>query len=283
MQIGLVDTSFLQNPDSTVPGNESEWITWDRKSPYSQAFTCFTNEQILCDERFSIPKDRRIALLYESKDTMNWLYSACKSAINDYTLFFTHEKSFLDSYPNARWIPGNGIWIGNSYGQGNIGLSEKDRLISFVTSTKLTTPLQRLRVGLAKELENAQHIEIDVYLRSEYNFDYLPVSELLSRYYFSLVIENTRSPFYFTEKLLNCFAVGTIPIYLGAHEIGRFFDEKGIIEFQSRKQLIEEILPTLNEHTYQSRIQSVNRNAIECLKYSSIEQVIFQELTERGI
>ena len=43
-------------------------------------------------------------------------------------------------------------------------------------------------------------------------------------------MENISSDNYFTEKLTDCFATGTVPIYWGAKNIGNFFDSKGIIK-----------------------------------------------------
>ena len=33
----------------------------------------------------------------------------------------------------------------------------------------------------------------------------------------------------FTEKLMNCFAFMTVPIYIGSSKVGEFFNEDGII------------------------------------------------------
>lgn len=278
MHIGLIDTSFRHHPLNTVPGNNSQFIEWNRVSPFSENLVCFTNEKIIHESRFLAEKERRIAILYESRDTMKWLYTRAQDYISEYKLFFTHEKHLLESFPNTRWIPGNGIWIGNSYGGGEIGISSKDRMTSFVTSSKETTSLQRFRVKLAKELETEKKYGIDVYLRSNYAFDYIPISLCLQRYRFSLVIENTQSPLYFTEKLLNCFATGTIPIYFGATELDRFFDSNGVIFFSSKQQLYSDILPALSEELYTSKISAVRANFSLVKNYESIERVISAHL-----
>jgi len=46
---------------------------------------------------------------------------------------------------------------------------------------------------------------------------------------FSVVMENESVPNYYTEKVTDCFAVGTVPIYWGATNIGHRFDDRGII------------------------------------------------------
>ena len=67
-------------------------------------------------------------------------------------------------------------------------------------------------------------------------------SDALRRYRFSLVIENVRKDWWFTEKLLDCFALGVIPIYWGCPDIGRFFDTDGMIIVNN----INEIKQTLS-------------------------------------
>lgn len=43
--------------------------------------------------------------------------------------------------------------------------------------------------------------------------------EVLSRYRFCLCYENTAFPGYITEKIFDCFAAGTIPVYFGAPDV----------------------------------------------------------------
>lgn len=280
LKIGLFDTSFRHHPSNTIPGSPINYVEWNRSNPTHESLVCFTNEQILSDQRKQVPKSQRLALLYESKETMNWLYRDVQEVISEFQIFFTHEKQFLQNYSNARWIPGNGIWIGHSYGGGVTGLCNKDRLLSFITSDKQTTTLQQLRVLLARKLGELSNYEIDVYLRPAHAFEYIPISQCLGRYHFSLIVENTISPWYFTEKLLNCFAVGTIPIYLGATEIEEFFNPQGIIKFTSMGELMDKTLPSLNPDLYKSKIDAVVDNLERSLKMSSIEKVISETIMQ---
>ena len=45
----------------------------------------------------------------------------------------------------------------------------------------------------------------------------------------ALIIENDITPYFFTEKITNCFISQTIPVYLGATQIHKFFNTDGII------------------------------------------------------
>ena len=65
-------------------------------------------------------------------------------------------------------------------------------------------------------------------------------------YRFSIVIENCKRDYWFTEKLIDCLRTGTIPIYWGCPSIGDFFDIRGFILFDDINDL-ENILNNLTE------------------------------------
>ena len=76
--------------------------------------------------------------------------------------------------------------------------------------------------------------------------------EGLCDYMFSVAIENGQYETYFTEKILDCFATGTIPVYLGAPDIGNYFNLDGIVNLSEEFDVSEEI--------YYSKIEAVKDN-----------------------
>jgi hypothetical protein len=48
-------------------------------------------------------------------------------------------------------------------------------------------------------------------------------------YKYSIAIENTSAPYYFTEKITDCFLAYTVPFYYGCKNILDFFPEKSIV------------------------------------------------------
>jgi hypothetical protein len=79
-------------------------------------------------------------------------------------------------------------------------------------------------------------------------------NEGLNDYRYSFAIENIIAEGYWTEKIVDCFSTGTIPIYWGAKSVSDFFIEDGIIRindnfdlsicdedfYNSKKSIIEE-------------------------------------------
>lgn len=61
--------------------------------------------------------------------------------------------------------------------------------------------------------------------------------EFQKNYKFSLAIENISFPGYTTEKLVEAFAAGGIPIYWGDPDVGRYFNEKAFINIMSYPSL----------------------------------------------
>ena len=81
----------------------------------------------------------------------------------------------------------------------------------------------------------------------------------LAGYRFSLCFENSIARGYITEKIFNCFCVGTIPIYFGAPNIldkipgNCFIDFR---DFQSMEELFEH-LKQLSEKDYQTYLNNI--------------------------
>jgi hypothetical protein len=69
--------------------------------------------------------------------------------------------------------------------------------------------------------------KLDVFGRG---FNYIPDKfNGVADYKYSIAIENSVIPDYFTEKLFECFLTYTMPIYYGCPNIGDYFDERSFI------------------------------------------------------
>ena len=77
----------------------------------------------------------------------------------------------------------------------------------------------------------------------------------LKNYMFSVAIENSSYNTYFTEKITDCFAVGTIPIFYGNKDIGDIFNPNGIIMLDDNFDI-----KSLNKDLYQSKINAIKEN-----------------------
>ena len=73
---------------------------------------------------------------------------------------------------------------------------------------------------------------------------------------------------YFTEKLLDCFATGTIPVYLGAPDIGDHFNKDGIIDLTEEFEVSEEI--------YYSKMDAIKENLEKAKEIEVLEDFIYR-------
>jgi hypothetical protein len=79
---------------------------------------------------------------------------------------------------------------------------------------------------------------------------------------FSVTIENDEYETYWSEKILDCFACGTIPVYHGAPDIGDYFNMDGIILLTDDFK-VSDLTPEL----YYSKMDAIKDNFERTLKY----------------
>lgn len=96
---------------------------------------------------------------------------------------------------------------------------------------------------------------------------------------FGVVIENVSNRGYFTEKILDCFLLKTIPIYWGCSNIEDYFDIDGIITFNNVDDLIYKT-NQLNESYYNNRKEIIEKNWKLALEYVDYEQNIVNSITQ---
>lgn len=90
---------------------------------------------------------------------------------------------------------------------------------------------------------------------------------------FGVAIENTSHRGYFTEKILDCLLLKTIPIYWGCSNIGDFFNIEGIIKFENIDDFIY-ISNQLTDKYYDSKKKIITENYNLALKYVDYEHNI---------
>lgn len=134
----------------------------------------------------------------------------------------------------------------------------KTKNISMISSAKEMCRMHLVRKKLAFYCK--EHGLADTY--GTFDGGAYCAMELPFEYYrYSIVVENAIEPFYFTEKIMNCFAAQTIPIYLGAAEIGKFFNADGIIQIRLEDcEHIENILKLCTAEEYERRLPAVLEN-----------------------
>lgn len=256
----------FQHVKSTTLGKEAINIEWDYNS-FENDETFYVDYAI--KSGISDTKSKtKYGLFLESKYITPGLEDFCISNLNilkkEYKNIFTHNKKLLDLDGDLfKFCPANGTWISEPR------IYNKTKLISMICSNKQMTELQRFRVSFA----NGNRNNLDLYGRG-----FNPLEEKedgLRDYMFSVCIENGVYESYFTEKILDCFATGTIPIYLGTTDINNYFNSDGIILLTPDLDL-----RTLTKELYDSKISAILDNLEKVKDYYTVEDFIYKNYLE---
>mgnify|MGYP000019446106 CR=1 FL=1 len=213
--------------------------------------------------------DFKVALLIEPSTILPNHHRYILENYNKFNYILTYDSELL-KLPNSILFEFGCPWIqhlGYSY-------PEKEFGVSIVISNKLMAPGHALR----KELWERQN-EIKIkkkFFKSFYgSFDGFENNPILGQNKYplfntthSIIIENTKSDYYFTEKITDCLITKTIPIYWGANMIFDYFDN--IIQVQSVNEIID-ICNNLSHNDYRISndiIESNFNKAIEFEKYN---------------
>lgn len=212
-----------------------------------------------------------IALLIEPRPLQPKVYKHIEQHYDRFKYVFTHDSILLKTLPNAKLI----IW-GGVYDWAD---EPKDftHPISMVASWKEEAPVRIMRKQLALELKD----KIDCYG----TFDggkFANTHDIYAKYPFSVVIENHIDDYWLTEKVCNCFAMRTIPIYWGARHINKFFNADGIFitnGIDNIKDIVNRILamdPVEVKKLYMSRICAIYENEERVKKFANFEDWFFK-------
>jgi len=150
---------------------------------------------------------------------------------------------------------------------------DKNKLVSFITSNKTITNGHRFRVSCVNVLRS-NNVNIDI--KGVGYDEIIGKIEALQDYKFSVAIENGISDNYFTEKILDCFLTGTVPVYKGCSNIGDFFNINGIITFETENDLVD-IVNSLTDDTYLSRIEYIKDNFERAKQYVYNNDCLFEK------
>lgn len=270
----LSDTSCVHTPYSLVAGRMPKHIIWDRfnrgleKHFYVHDNMKETSE--LCRQKYGLLRESESII----PKTYEWVLKE-ESIIKEFDGIYTFSERVLDKYPNAHFAIANGSWYGRgkSYAEIEMELSNgKTKNISMVASNKCMCEMHKLRLDIAHKAKESGLV--DVYGKSVGM--YLPEKdEALTAYRYSIAIENDIQPYYFTEKILDCFASKTVPIYIGATELYRWFNMDGVISISpSDVDRLPEILKNLGKEDYRERMTAIEENFIKVREFECIEDYL---------
>lgn len=282
----LRDDHISHSPYTMVSGRIPRRIFWDH---YNNGLkNHFYNEKAIFNRYPKIKDVKHFCIVLEPeniipKDYDNLVTST--DVVRDLDALFTHSERLLDKYDNACFIPASGVWYGTELHGGVIEDNKylkKEKLISMVCSTKTLCSEHVFRKELAKELIRTKKADVKGQIVGNYVDD---LDEVYGSYMYNIAIENTKAKYYFTEKILNCFASMTVPVYYGAIDIGSYFNKDGIICIDEPN--VESALSVINSfctpEDYESRREAIIENYNRVQKYLCVEDFIINSYIDKFV
>ena len=172
---------------------------------------------------------------------------------------FSCDKELCAKYPKISYSLINAApWVQDRK------VHEKTKLVSMIASNK------RMCEGHVRRLQFVDKFrdKLDFYGRG---FNEISCKEDgLRDYMFSVGIENAVYDTYFTEKLTDCFACGTIPIFYGCKGVTEYFNEDGIIFLDDDFDL-----STLTKDLYYSKMDVIKDNFERSINFPVAEDYLY--------
>ena len=225
--------------------------------------------------------EKKIAWICESRsifyqfhiDKQSFEYHI-NSVCDAYDAVFFADRDFCAKHPRVKFsFAGSNLpWCKNQQ------IFSKTKLVSMLASTKRATIGHEKRHHYAEKFKN----NIDLFggaagskRLGENKSPWPDKSEAINDYMFHITIENDSYSTYFTEKVTDCFATGTIPIYWGAPDIGNYFNMDGIIILNEDFN-IESLTPEL----YYSKLEAVKDNFNRVQNMISSDDYLFTQINK---
>jgi hypothetical protein len=131
---------------------------------------------------------------------------------------------------------------------------EKTKPLSWVTSNRNDTGGHRLRIRFLDALR--QEIDFDLYGRG-----FEPLQDKwdgIAPYRYSIAVENFHTPYYWSEKIVDCYLAWAMPIYSGSSRIEQYFPKESMVRIDIRDpQAIEQVRETINSDRWERNLDAI--------------------------
>lgn len=247
--VKIIDDNFAHAKYST-DHQISKYIEWVRNIKSQEDDIVFLTDYSMLNSNNILGK--KIGLLMEPKSIKPTIHEWVKTNYDKFYIILTYDKELIGLSDNIIFYPHSGCWIDTQ----DQMVYEKTKLTSIIASSKTQTNGHKLRHDVIK-LAKTNNIDLSVFGRGYNPVDYKLTA--LKDYAFTIVIENTDYDYYFTEKLIDAFMTGTIPIYWGCPSIDKFFNTDGMLIFNDLNDLLPQ-LKSLSLDKYLSMLDAVKEN-----------------------
>ena len=186
-----------------------------------------------------------------------------ESAINDFDVIYTKHASLVSKYPDKCFFsPDFSVHCRTKLRGYDLG--KKEFSVSFLTGRTMSgsSGYDQRRELWRRRFDIRCHCRFwssnnSLMLADPRDQYPLPNDDrdVLYRSMFNICIENCQETNYFTEKIKDCFATMTIPIYIGCPNVVEYFNRDGIVMANDWQQVID-VCNSLSEMDYWKRMDA---------------------------
>lgn len=198
--------------------------------------------------------------------------------LDQYDIIITNSELYKKYYPDKTiTFPFGELWVRSSS-------DKKEDSVSFMTSGKLFTEGQKLRHQIYHSSDELKYTKrfYESRIPIAGKFTKLPNDDKKNLFdsAFSIVVENHRQQYYFSEKIIDCIWSKSLPIYYGCKNIEEYFDVRGMILFNDFDEL-KDIVSNLSYDDYLSRLEFIEENYKKCHQYYGLKQRLEKVIGEK--
>ena len=243
-KITLRDSNFDGRDILNMPGVNFAWYTGD---DIVSEYVFFTDKKLQDVDSSQYNNVKRVAWLLEPTGIDPGIYDWILNNYHKFDNVLTFDRTIISQIDNGLFQPYGTFWVEKKS-------PIKSSTVSMIASYKKEAIGHKIRHSIYNHFRD----RIDIF-GSITGHHLADKATGLNNFRFSFAIENCKQDGYFTEKILDCFATKTIPIYWGTRSIGEFFNTDGIIFIDDFKS-IESVINYLSEDVYNSKLDAIEEN-----------------------
>lgn len=278
IDVNLFDSNFPGSP-SSVMGKTPWYIHYVRDQMEFDGVTIFTDEHINSETVDQVVSRYKIAWLHEPYCLHPQTYRRAFFNIHKFDLTMTYYRPFL-ALKKTVFCPYGGIWIPRDMWN----IQGKQYPVSMLYGDKMSTDGHKIRHEIAESIKENSIYNQQAHLFHNIGYSWDAKFRTLAPYYFSIVTETCREDNEFTEWLLDCFIMKTIPIFWGCPNIGDFFNADGVLSFETYREGIDHLESLIYGNAadiYFSKINAVDDNFYRAQEYEITEDWFYINVLQK--
>jgi hypothetical protein len=201
---------------------------------------------------------------------------------NFFDLILTNDPSLLDLSNVVHTVYGTTSLI-----PGKFSFLTKEFSVSYLYSPGVGGNLQgyqdritmwnlRNQISINTRFWSSRHPRSELMIDNPIPYPFDTKDELMHSM-FTIVIENSYEPSYFTEKLLDSLISYTVPVYIGAPDIHKYFKAGSVLQASSPYDAIE-IINNLTSDSYSILSDALCVDHLKARAYAKFDDIIYTNI-----